>query len=51
MVLEESIITTLNLKEAGVKHVVAKASSEIHGKLLNRIGADHVVFPEHEMGV
>ena len=48
--VEESIITTLNLKEAGIPHVVAKASSEIHGKLLNRVGADHVVFPEHEMG-
>ena len=48
--VEESIITTLNLKEAGVNHVVAKASSEIHGKLLDRVGADHVVFPEHEMG-
>lgn len=48
--VEESIITTLNVKEAGVPHVVAKASSEIHGKLLNRVGADHVVFPEHEMG-
>jgi trk system potassium uptake protein TrkA len=48
--VEESIITTLNLKEAGVNNVVAKASSEIHGKLLNRVGADHVVFPEHEMG-
>jgi trk system potassium uptake protein TrkA len=48
--IEESIITTLNLKEAGVSNVVAKASSEIHGKLLNRVGADHVVFPEHEMG-
>lgn len=48
--LEESIITTLNLKEAGVPHVVAKASSEVHGKLLQRVGADHVVFPEHEAG-
>lgn len=48
--VEESIITTLNLKEAKIAHVVAKASSEIHGKLLNRVGADHVVFPEHEMG-
>lgn len=48
--VQESIITTLNLKEGGVKHVVAKASSEIHGKLLKRVGADHVVFPEHEMG-
>lgn len=48
--VEASVITTLNLKEAGVRHVVAKASSEIHGKLLNRVGADQVVFPEYEMG-
>ncbi|MBE9098187.1 potassium channel family protein [Vacuolonema iberomarrocanum] len=48
--IQESIITTLNLKEGGVPHIVAKASSEIHGKLLERVGADHVVFPEHEMG-
>lgn len=48
--VQESVITTLNLKEGGVPHVVAKASSEIHGKLLKRVGADHVVFPEHEMG-
>lgn len=48
--IQESIITTLNLKEGKVPHVVAKASSEIHGKLLRRVGADHVVFPEHEMG-
>ncbi len=48
--IEESIITTLNLKEAGVKVVVAKASSEVHGKLLKRVGADLVVFPEYEAG-
>ncbi|MEM9162584.1 MAG: TrkA family potassium uptake protein [Cyanobacteria bacterium P01_F01_bin.4] len=48
--IQESIITTLNLKEANVPNVVAKASSEIHGKLLKRVGADLVVFPEHEMG-
>lgn len=48
--LQESIITTLNVKEAGVPHVVAKASSEVHGKLLERVGADHVVFPENEAG-
>ncbi|HEY9661798.1 MAG TPA: TrkA family potassium uptake protein, partial [Allocoleopsis sp.] len=46
--VQESIVTTLNLKEGGVPHVVAKASSEIHGKLLKRVGADHVVYPEHE---
>lgn len=48
--IQESIITTLNLKEAGVPYIVAKASSEVHGKLLRRVGADKVVFPEHEMG-
>jgi trk system potassium uptake protein TrkA len=48
--IQESIITTLNVKEGGVPYVVAKASSETHVKLLKRVGADHVVFPEHEMG-
>ncbi|NJL41782.1 MAG: TrkA family potassium uptake protein [Leptolyngbyaceae cyanobacterium SM1_4_3] len=48
--IEESVITTMNLKENGVPHVVAKASSEIHEKLLRKVGADHVIFPEHEMG-
>lgn len=48
--VEESIITTLNLKEAGVKFVVAKASSEIHEKLLKKVGADLVVFPEYDAG-
>lgn len=48
--VQESIITTMNVKEGGVRHVVAKASSEIHEKLLRKVGADHVVFPEHEMG-
>ncbi len=48
--LQESIITTLNVKEAGVEQVVAKASSEIHGKVLRRVGADRVVFPEYEAG-
>ncbi|MEQ9668252.1 potassium channel family protein [Coleofasciculus sp. G2-EDA-02] len=48
--LQESIITTLNIKEAGVPYVVAKASSEVHGKLLERVGADRVVYPEYEAG-
>ncbi|MFN3361517.1 MAG: potassium channel family protein [Pseudanabaenaceae cyanobacterium] len=48
--LEESIITTLNVKEGGVKRVVAKASSEIHGTLLKKVGADWVVYPEAESG-
>jgi trk system potassium uptake protein TrkA len=48
--LEESIITTLNVKEGGVKYVVAKASSGIHGRLLKQVGADLVVYPEYEAG-
>lgn len=48
--LEESIITTLNVKEGGVPHIVAKASSGVHCKLLTRVGADHVIFPEYEAG-
>ncbi|NES92691.1 TrkA family potassium uptake protein, partial [Okeania sp. SIO2B9] len=39
--------TSLRLR---VKFVVAKASSETHVKLLNKVGADYVVFPEREMG-
>lgn len=48
--LAESITTALNLKEGGVTHVIAKASSETHLKLLKKVGADRVVFPEREMG-
>ncbi|MDY7016492.1 MAG: TrkA family potassium uptake protein [Cyanobacteriota bacterium] len=48
--VQQSIITTLNLKEAGISQVIAKASTEIHGKLLERVGADRVVFPEYEAG-
>lgn len=48
--LQESIITTLNVKQGGVKHVIAKASSSIHGTLLTKIGADRVIYPEQEAG-
>ncbi|TVQ46000.1 MAG: TrkA family potassium uptake protein [Gloeocapsa sp. DLM2.Bin57] len=48
--IQESIVTTLNVKEAGVECVVAKASTEIHGKLLKKVGADLVVFPEFDAG-
>ena len=48
--IDSSILATLNLKELGVKYVVAKATSEQHGKLLSKIGADRVVFPEADTG-
>lgn len=49
--LEASVLVTMILKEMGVPRVVAKAASATHGKLLQRIGADRVVFPERDMGV
>lgn len=45
-----SALITLNLKELGVRKVVCKAASHTHRKVLEKIGADQVVFPEHEMG-
>lgn len=47
---ESSILVTVLLKELGVKSVVAKARTELHGKVLARVGADKVVFPERDMG-
>lgn len=46
-----SALITLNLKELGMKEVICKAQSHVHRKVLEKIGADRVVFPEHEMGV
>ena len=46
-----SALITLNLKDLGVKQVICKAQSHVHRKVLEKIGADRVVFPEHEMGI
>jgi trk system potassium uptake protein TrkA len=48
--VQASVLTTLLLKEMGVKHIVAKATSVLHGKMLDKVGADQVVFPERDMG-
>ena len=47
---ETSIFATMALKRLGVRNVVAKAANELHGAILERVGADRVVYPEHEMG-
>ena len=47
--LEASLMTTLLLKENGAKKLVAKAANEMHGKILSRIGADTVLYPEKEV--
>lgn len=49
--IEASIMATLVVKELGIKKVIAKAQSELHGKVLSKIGADKVIFPERDMGV
>jgi len=49
--LEASILTTSVLVDLGVRNIVAKAISEPHGRILDRIGAHRVVFPERDMGV
>jgi trk system potassium uptake protein TrkA len=49
--IQASILTTLLLKEIGCKQVVVKAINELHWKVLDKIGADRVVFPERDMGV
>jgi len=46
-----SIMITLNLKEIGVKYIVAKATNPNQGKVLKKIGADRVIFPERDMAV
>lgn len=48
--MQASILTTSLLVEIGIPDVWAKAMTEPHGRILERVGAHHVVFPEHEMG-
>lgn len=49
--LEASVMAVTLCKELGVKTIVAKCANEVHQKILLRVGADKVVFPEYESGV
>jgi len=49
--LEASILVTMMLKEMGLKYIIAKAQNALHGKVLEKIGVDKVVFPERDMGI
>ncbi|ACT03425.1 MULTISPECIES: potassium channel family protein [Paenibacillus] len=49
--IQASILTTILLKDLGVKRVVAKAMSELHGRVLEKIGVDRVIYPERDMGI
>ena len=48
--LEASVMAVTLCKEAGVETVIAKCANEMHQKILSRVGADKVVFPENESG-
>ncbi len=48
--IQASILTTLILKEMGIPTTVVKAVNDLHGKVLKKIGADKVVYPERDMG-
>lgn len=48
--IENNVLCTILLKKMGVRYVVARAESELHGSILEKIDADKVVYPEREMG-
>ena len=48
--IQNSILATLLAKEKGAKKIIAKAGTKVQGKVLSKVGADLVVFPEKDMG-
>ena len=48
--ISDIILVTIQLKELGVKHVIARAVNDGHKKVLEHIGADEIVYPEYDMG-
>ena len=50
-VIEDSVLTTMMLKEMGAKSIVCKAKNARHAKILTQLGADRVVRPEYDMGI
>jgi len=49
--IQSSIMVSVLLKEMGARYILAKAQSELHGKVLYKLGVDKVVYPERDMGV
>jgi trk system potassium uptake protein TrkA len=49
--IESSVLTTVLLKRLGVGYIITRADNELHGSILEKIGADKVVYPEREMGI
>jgi len=49
--IRASLMTTMLLKELGIKSIIAKAKDSLHGKMLEKIGADIVIYPERDMAL
>lgn len=49
--IEASITATMQAKELGVPYVMAKAASGLHGRILDKVGADEIIYPEKSMGL
>jgi trk system potassium uptake protein TrkA len=49
--MQSNILTTIVLKELGVKKVISKAKNAMHGKVLEKIGADIVIYPERDVAI
>ena len=49
--LEVSILATVLLKQLGVRRIVAKAANDLHGSILEQVGAQRVFYPERETGI
>ena len=48
--IQSGVLVTLMLKELGMNNVIAESTSEIHGRILTKVGADKVIYPEKDMG-
>lgn len=49
--IQANILSTLLVKEMNVKHIITKANNAMHAKVLYKIGANRVIFPERDMGI
>lgn len=49
--LETSVLVIMQLKEMGVPFVMAKAATNLEGRIMHKVGADKVIFPDREMGI
>jgi trk system potassium uptake protein TrkA len=49
--IESSCLVVMQLRELGIKTIVAKAVTPLHGKILEKLGVSRVIFPEREMAM